>query len=119
MKPTNQIFKSNKQTVLQDNSTKDKTLKGLRTIIIQDNEFKVELPNNSILTGTLSYHSSSDGKNNFMTDKGCPFVIGENEIFLNLYQTHNAAYMFYKMTDELDNSSEKTSGSWFKKLFGS
>lgn len=119
MKLSNQIFKSNMQTVFQENSTKEKTLRGLRTITIQDNEFKVELPDNSVLTGSLNYHSSSDGKNNFMTDKGCPFVIGENEFFLNLYKTHNAAYTFYKMTDELDNFSGKTSSNWFKKLFTS
>lgn len=114
MTPANQIFKSKKQTVLKDNATNEKTLKGQRTITIEDGGFTVELPDNTVLKGKLFYQSSNNGKDNYLTDKECPFAIGQDEIFLNLYRTHNAAYTFYRMTSEDETPNRK----WWQKLFG-
>jgi hypothetical protein len=55
MPSENKIFTSNTQSILQGDSTQWKVVEGVRTIRIQNERFRVELPDNSVLSGKLSY----------------------------------------------------------------
>lgn len=120
-------YKSSKQSIIQGTSDKDKIVKGLKTICIEDNQFTVELPNNSVLKGNLTFQSQEANKTIFMTDKECPFVISDDTIFLNLYGTHDFAITFFIDKVEHSDSGElkannstmpKTERTWLQKLFG-
>lgn len=106
------ILKSYKQTVLAGNETKEKVYKGEKLITIEGNKFSVELPTGSLLTGSLKSQGTENGKEIFHTDKECPIVISNSEVFLNLYRTHEAAFTFYLGDEPAKNKS------WFGKLFG-
>jgi hypothetical protein len=57
MKNEKQIFKSERQLIMPMDDSGNKgnyTSKSLRTIIIENGEFTLELPNNKILKGTLT-----------------------------------------------------------------
>ncbi len=106
------ILKSYKQKVLAGNETKEKVYKGEKLITIEGNKFSVELPTGSLLTGTLKPQGTENGKEVFHTDKECPIAITKDEVFLNLYRTHEAAFTYYLGDVPAQNKS------WFSKLFG-
>lgn len=105
------IYTSPRQSILSGNDSKEKKFQGVRTITIEDNKFSVELPNNTTLTGTLTFQKTEDGKDIFLTDTGCPFAISKDEIIINLYGTHD-----YFITFDLRETEPKQ--SFFKKIFG-
>ena len=107
------ILKSYRQTRLAGDETKEKVYNGEKLITIEGNKFSVELPTGSLLTGTLKSLGTENGKEIFNTDKECPIAISKSEVFLNLYRTHEAAFMYYL------GDTPVQSKSWFSKLFGS
>ncbi len=102
-----QKYISNRQSYMEGNSSKSIYLDETRYIRINGNQFEVELPDNSLLKGTLTLISdeTKDGKRIivYKTDKGCILVINSDNIFLNLYKTNDIAYTYY-----LDNYIEPT-----------
>lgn len=72
----------------------EKEFHGKRLLNINDNSYKIELPDNTVIEGNLTRQPDKDGKMIYLTDKGCPIAINGNEIFVNLYQTHEAAYVY-------------------------
>ena len=68
-----------------------------RNLSFFENSFRFELPTGTVVQGDFTV-KSVDGESDKIlceTDKGCPLIISENQIFINLYRTHNAAFTFY------------------------
>ena len=96
-----QEYVSNRQSYSLGYSVKEVNTYDTIIISIEGDNFKVKLPTDgSLLTGTLTLQSDEttvDGKKykSYLTDKGCPFSIFEDYIFLNLDLTHNAFISYY------------------------
>lgn len=105
------IYTSPRQSAFIGMTTKETKYQGNRTITVEGDEFSIELPDNKILTGTLIFQQSENGKDTYLTDTGCPIAFSEEQIFLNLYQTHDCAITF-------DLRKEEPKKSFFKKIFG-
>ena len=92
----NVTFKSDKQEAITGTSTEATILNDQRIISIVQNRFKVELPDNTIITGMLIKKSSDKDNTQFYeTNNGCPFVVKSDRIFINLYKTHQATYTYF------------------------
>lgn len=89
-------YTSSKQTAIIGTNTYDSKFQGKRVLILSSNFYKIELPDNTVISGSLARQPDKENqKNVYLTEKGCPLVIGENTIFVNLLKTHNAAYTFH------------------------
>ena len=108
------ILKSYRQSVIADNATKDKIYKDEKIITFEGDRFSFELPNGGVLTGTMAKQEPQNGKEIYLTDKECPIAISNDEIFINLYRTHNMACTYY-----LGEASKQKNKSFFSKIFGS
>jgi hypothetical protein len=88
---------SNKQVVITGIPDEEIEFNQTRKIFVYGDSFIVELPDDTILSGTLvpneNYKESEDEY--FTTDQECPFVIKPWEIFINLFKTHEIAYIYY------------------------
>jgi hypothetical protein len=86
-------YTSSKQTGVMGNET---DFYAKRTLILSPNSYKIELPDNTVISGSMSRQpNSEEGKTVYLTDTGCPIAIGSKEILVNLYRTHEAAYVFH------------------------
>lgn len=105
------ILKSHKQAVIKGNSAKEKISNSEKIITIDNNLLSVELPDTTSLITTITPHGTENGKEIYHTNEGCPVTISDNELFMNLYETHDMAVTFF-----LNDSTQ--SKSWIKRLFG-
>lgn len=90
---TNTYISSNQKGFIGYGSSETE-FHGKRLLQINSNSYKIELPDNTVITGTLTRQSDKDGKTVYLTDKGCPIAVDGKEILVNLYQTHEAAYVY-------------------------
>jgi hypothetical protein len=87
-------YTSNKQTGFIGYGSNEMDFHGKRLLQINANFYKIELPDNAVISGTLTRQPDNDGKKIYLTDRGCPISISEKEILVNLYKTHEAAYVY-------------------------
>lgn len=87
---------SQKQTCINGNETEAKEFNDKRIILLSSNSYKIELPDGTIISGHMTkQQDNEEGKSVYLTDKGCPIAVGQEEIFVNAYSTHNAAYIYH------------------------
>jgi hypothetical protein len=102
-----QKFVSTKQSIMGGGNPEPIRVEQTKVIEITGNNFTAELPDGGILKGTITLESEKEIQGQkvkiFKTDKGCPFVINEDNVFINLFKTDDVAYSFY-----LDNYVEPT-----------
>ncbi len=87
-------YTSNKQTGLIGNEA-DKDFYGKRLITLSSNSYKIELPDNTVISGSISLQQDEKGKTIYLTHEGCPIAINNKEILVNIYKTHEAAYVYH------------------------
>ena len=89
-------YTSNKQTGFIGYGSQETVFFEKRLLQIGSNSYKIELPDNTVIAGSLTQQQNNDdSKTVFITDKGCPIAIDSKEILVNLYSTHEAAYLYY------------------------
>lgn len=98
-----QEYVSHKQSFIEGNNTESTVTNQTRTITILGDRFKAELPDDNTIEGSLTLQSTDDNKKVYKTDKGCILIVNDDNIFLNMYKTHDIAYSFY-----LENHIEPT-----------
>jgi hypothetical protein len=112
MTDKNGIYRSRKQSFYR--GTNDPVeVKGLKTVVIEGDKFTIELPGHSTVRGILIFKQQDGDKTVYETDKGYPFVISPDSIFVNLYGFNDTAINYFLESDE----DKKEEGSFFKKLF--
>lgn len=107
------IYRSRKQTFFwKENDPVE--VKALRTIVIEGDKFTAELPDRTVIKGTLIFKQQDGDKTIYETEEGeCPFVISPDSIFVNFMGYNETATNYFLETDE----DKKEGGSFFKKLF--
>lgn len=104
---TAQTYISKKQSYYGDDPDKEIFVTGERKIIINENNFQIDLPDEPLFKGTytLTTNVLQDGFKQlvYKIDGGGLFAVNKDNVFVNLYATHDKGYVFY-----LDNYVEPT-----------
>ena len=103
-----QTFESKKQSYFDKVSGDEIFVDNIRKFILDNNNFSVELPDDSKLDGTLKLSSEKITESGFKQkvykiDGGGLIALNEDNIFLNLYATHDTAFTLF-----LENYIEPT-----------
>lgn len=97
-----QEFFSNRQTIIDLDTMGYPENHDIRVISISGNKYRIELPDNSVLSGNLTFDDKYkvDGKKvkRYQLDNGGLLAIGDESITVAITQTHNKAITYY-LTD--------------------
>jgi hypothetical protein len=88
------IYTSSFQKGFIGYGSNETNFQGKRLLQINASSYKIELPDNTVIAGTATRQPDKDGKTIYMTDTGCPIAVDDKEILVNLYKTHEAAYVY-------------------------